>query len=53
MPGPHKPSDLKRFVAFGSSVGIEIIPLWRVSLERDRSLSVEKLADDDSTKPAF
>ncbi len=24
MPGPHKPSDLKRFVAFGSSVGIEI-----------------------------
>jgi len=35
------------------SVGIDVIPLWRVTLERDRSLAVEKLADDDSTAPAF
>jgi len=35
------------------SVGIDVIPLWRVTLERDRSLAVEKLADDDSTRPAF
>jgi hypothetical protein len=35
------------------TVGISIIPLWRVSLARDRSLAVEKLADDDSTRPAF
>jgi hypothetical protein len=36
-----------------ASVGIEILPLWRVSLQRDRSLAVEKLIDDDSTRPAF
>lgn len=35
------------------SVGIDVIPLWRVTLQRDRSLAVEKLADDDSTRPAF
>ena len=35
------------------SVGIVIEPLWRVTLQRDKSLAVEKLADDSSTKPAF
>jgi hypothetical protein len=35
------------------SVGIEVIPLWRVTLQRDRSLAVERLREDDSTKPAF
>jgi len=35
------------------SVGIVIEPLWRVTLQRDKSLAVEKLADDPSTKPAF
>jgi hypothetical protein len=35
------------------SVGIVIEPLWRVTLQRDRSLAVEKLSADESTKPAF
>jgi hypothetical protein len=35
-------------------VGIEIVPLWRVTLQRDKSLAAEKLAkDDSSTEPAF
>jgi hypothetical protein len=35
------------------SVGIPIIPLWRVSLQRDKTLAFEKLAPDDtSTAPA-
>jgi hypothetical protein len=34
-------------------VGIHIVPLWRVRLERDRKLSFEDLAPGDgSTKPA-
>jgi hypothetical protein len=35
------------------SVGIPVIPLWRVTLQRDKSLAVEKLADDDTTRPAW
>ena len=36
------------------SVGIVIVPLWRVTLQRDKTLGVEKLVpDDDSTSPAF
>lgn len=35
------------------SVGIVIEPLWRVTLQRDKSLAVEKLADDPSTRPAW
>ena len=36
------------------SVGIEVIPLWRVTVRRDKTLEVEKLAaDDESTRPAF
>lgn len=35
-------------------VGIVILPLWRVTLQRDKSLAVEKLAKgDDSTAPNF
>lgn len=34
-------------------VGIEIIPLWRVFLRRDRTLGAERLADDDAARPAF
>ncbi len=35
------------------NVGIHIVPLWRVRLERDRRLSFENLAPDDtSTRPA-
>jgi hypothetical protein len=37
-----------------SRVGIDIVPLWRVTLQRDKSLAAEKLAkDDSSTTPAF
>jgi hypothetical protein len=36
-----------------SSVGIEIVPLWRVTVRRDKSLAAERLADDDSTRPAW
>jgi hypothetical protein len=37
-----------------AKVGIEIVPLWRVTLQRDRTLSAENLAPgDETTKPAF
>src|SRR4051812_47100885 len=35
------------------SVGIDVVPLWRVTLQRDKSLAVEQLAEDSSTRPAF
>jgi hypothetical protein len=35
------------------SVGIEVVPLWRVWLGAKRALHVERLAEDDSTRPAF
>lgn len=37
------------------SVGIEVIPVWRVTVNRDRSLSAELLNDDlkDVVKPTF
>jgi hypothetical protein len=36
-----------------ASVGITIQPLWRVALTREKSLAVERLAPDLSTKPAW
>lgn len=35
------------------SVGIEVVPLYRVFLQRDRTLGAEKLLDDDTAVPAF
>lgn len=36
------------------SVGIDVIPLWRVWLQRDRSLGAEKLHEDaDAARPAW
>ncbi len=34
-------------------VGIKVIPLWRVTVNRDKSLNAERLCDDDSTRPAW
>jgi hypothetical protein len=36
-----------------AEVGIDIIPLWRVYLRRDRSLGAECLVDDGAVRPAF
>jgi hypothetical protein len=36
-----------------AAAGIEIIPLWRVYLRRDRTLGAERLLDDPSARPAF
>jgi hypothetical protein len=34
------------------SVGIEIVPLWRVHLDRDKTLAIERIAEgDDSVVP--
>jgi hypothetical protein len=34
-------------------VGIDVVPLWRVQLQRDRKLSFEELVPGDtSTRPA-
>jgi len=38
-------------LALGHGVGIEIVPLWRVTLRKDRSLAVERLLDDPCTWP--
>jgi hypothetical protein len=38
--------------SLGSS-GIEIIPLWRVYLKRDRTLGAERILDDDAAVPVF
>jgi len=34
-------------------VGIPIIPLWRVWLQKDRTLAAERLSDDDAAVPTF
>lgn len=36
-----------------AAAGIEIIPLWRIYLRRDRTLGAERLLDDASVRPAF
>lgn len=36
-----------------AKVGITIEPLWRVQLAAGKKLAVEKLADDESTRPAL
>lgn len=36
-----------------AQVGIEIVPLYRVTVRRDRSLAAEPLADDDAAVPLF
>jgi len=35
------------------SAGIEIVPIWRVYLQPDRTLAAERLLDDDAAVPAF
>jgi GNAT superfamily N-acetyltransferase len=35
------------------SAGIEIIPIWRVWLQADRTLAAEQLVDDDAAVPSF
>jgi hypothetical protein len=34
-------------------VGIEVVPLWRVTVNRDKTLNAEQLREDSSTRPAW